>query len=109
VSRGGCAVVRKEYQYSLGAIAWNDAVTGQPIPVEGPVRPAGDGWEILLAVPKVASESGEWKLLWVCEREVEAEEVCFGRASADHGGLSQVAACEGYLAVPPGAPIRRDR
>jgi hypothetical protein len=64
-------VVRKEYHYSLGRMVWKEVEAGRPIQVEGPARPAGEGWEVLLAVPKVTGESGEWKLLWVWEREIE--------------------------------------
>jgi hypothetical protein len=102
-------LVRKEYQYSLGAMAWNDAAAGQPIPVEGPVRPAGEGWEILLAVPKVTAKSGEWKLLWVWEREVEAGEDHFGHAATRDGSLVPAAAHAALAALRPDAPIRRDR
>jgi hypothetical protein len=92
-------VVRKEYQYSLGRMVWKEVEAGHPIHVEGPARPVGEGWEILLAVPKVVGESGEWKLLWVWEREIEddaaaavpvaAYEAILAEALAQRNGCSQ--------------------
>jgi hypothetical protein len=82
-------VIQKEYHYTLGEMAWKDVEAGRPIHVEGPVRPAGDGWEILMAVPKVMDDTGEWKLLWVWERDV---------LRTPHAGLDAPA--------PPGPGLR---